>query len=565
MKLDRHTLPLKLLFAAVIGANGLLHPYLSLFFASFDLSGAQIAVLNAITPIVSTLVIPLVSTYADRFGSHRHTLLSCLSLTIFCNWLLSKSSSFTELFVSTLLVVASSASILSLCDISAIELLEHSQSHDRSMYGYQRVWGSASYAVTSLIGSHLMSSTSANSGASNNASSYNFSLVFPLGIAMLVAAMGVMFIYPSIGTHPSLRSRFNLALQVPQSQSTPSIASAPTSTPPTSESTSIASLTHRSIVTARAISQTAPLPMFFAVAFMSGLGVSSLHTFSVLQLHLLSAPPLWIGVSRVLMSLSEVPFLLLSSSARNLPIFSLAVWMMAVYAARFFAFTWQSVPVIALSGPRFFSCIFCAGANFQPFDHAGISCTLAELLHGFCYALVWPTLTLYLHSFSGAVARVLPPSAPTSASSESSPLAAIGPASVTAFLVGSLSVLHWSIAGTLSALLGGGLIDAFGGSVGTPSPSASQALTVYWLMLGFVMTAGVILLTVLLVRQPALAITTGYQTSLANATFSNFSSTADSNALGWKLARPFLRGNASHMTYTRVDTYLDDMDEELTL
>jgi PPP family 3-phenylpropionic acid transporter len=134
------------------GAISILFPFLALFYLSQGLTGAQIGLLSAISPLICLFGAPLWTGAAD--ASHRHKLAAMLSILgmVIVAILFPGVASFGGLLLMVSLFAFFNAPIASLVDSAVLALLGDRKEH----YGRIRLWGTIGYGVLAPIGSSLI-------------------------------------------------------------------------------------------------------------------------------------------------------------------------------------------------------------------------------------------------------------------------------------------------------------------------------------------------------------------------------------------------------------------------
>ncbi len=132
-------------------AMGIIYPFLNNHFHRLGLSGFQIGLLSAIAPLMTLVGGPAISYVADRRQWQKRILfwaLAGLGVTIF---LLRFPRSFAALLPLMLLLAAIRSPITPIAD----SLIARSASRHHVDFGNLRLWGSLSFALSSLIGGAL--------------------------------------------------------------------------------------------------------------------------------------------------------------------------------------------------------------------------------------------------------------------------------------------------------------------------------------------------------------------------------------------------------------------------
>lgn len=118
-------------------------PYLALYYASLNLSGAEIGILLGVGPLLSLLATPFWTGIADARNLHRPILVGGAIATIILYALIPFLGSFLSILAVVVLLALLSSQVLTLEDTAAMGVLgEH-----RDQYGRIRLWGSVGWGI----------------------------------------------------------------------------------------------------------------------------------------------------------------------------------------------------------------------------------------------------------------------------------------------------------------------------------------------------------------------------------------------------------------------------------
>ena len=134
------------------GAFSVLLPFLAIFYKAQGLTGAQIGLLAAISPIISFFGAPLWTGAAD--ASHRHklvTMVSILGVVGIC-FIIPGIASFGGLLLMISLYAFFGAPTASLVDSAVLTMLGDRKEH----YGRVRLWGTIGYGVIAPFAGNLI-------------------------------------------------------------------------------------------------------------------------------------------------------------------------------------------------------------------------------------------------------------------------------------------------------------------------------------------------------------------------------------------------------------------------
>ena len=134
------------------GAISILFPFLALFYQSQGLSGGQIGLLAAISPIISFFGAPLWTGAAD--ASRRHKLVAMLSTVgvVIVTFIFPSISSFSGLLLMISLFAIFGAPTGSLVDAAVLTML----GNRKERYGRIRLWGTIGYGVIAPFAGNLI-------------------------------------------------------------------------------------------------------------------------------------------------------------------------------------------------------------------------------------------------------------------------------------------------------------------------------------------------------------------------------------------------------------------------
>ncbi len=134
------------------GAISILFPFLALFYQSQGMTGGQIGLLAAISPIISFFGAPLWTAAAD--ASHRHKLMAMLSIlgVVIVAFIFPSVASFGGLLLMISLYAFLGSPTGSLVDSAVLALL----GDRKERYGRIRLWGTIGYGVVAPFAASLI-------------------------------------------------------------------------------------------------------------------------------------------------------------------------------------------------------------------------------------------------------------------------------------------------------------------------------------------------------------------------------------------------------------------------
>jgi PPP family 3-phenylpropionic acid transporter len=129
-----------------------LSPFLALYYESRGLSGSQIGLLTAISPLVGLVAAPLWSAVADATRRHKTIFVFATMSVVVTSLLIYQATSLVWLIPVIISFAFLGAPIMPLMDSSTMVLLEGR----RDRYGRIRMWGTLGWAVAAPITSWLV-------------------------------------------------------------------------------------------------------------------------------------------------------------------------------------------------------------------------------------------------------------------------------------------------------------------------------------------------------------------------------------------------------------------------
>ena len=243
-------------FFFYFAAISTLFPYLVLYYGELSLTGSQIGVLTAISPLVVLVSAPLLTGIAD--STHRHRLMLALTLVcvIFIVLALSAVSTFAMLLMLIILFAFFMAPVNPLADSATMFML----GDRKDMYGRVRLGGTIGFGIASLIAGMVIQRAGLNS------SFFMFALL--IFITML---FGLKLRFPEIEKKVSVTKGIKSLLARPR------------------------------------------WVWFFAMVFIGGLSLAIVNTYLFLYMDELGASKTLMGFSMLVATISEVPLLFFSN------------------------------------------------------------------------------------------------------------------------------------------------------------------------------------------------------------------------------------------------------------
>jgi MFS transporter, PPP family, 3-phenylpropionic acid transporter len=170
---------MRLYYFVFVGAGGFTYPFLNLFYNQKGLNGVEIGLVLTAGSIVGLVASPLWGRWNDAGGSSVRLLQFGLFASSLALIVLSRQSLFASFALFASLNALASAGIGPLSDALALRVT----SARRAGYGSVRVFGSAGWAVSVLVGGWLIEQTSLAAGLLGNAAGFFAAALLLLGLA----------------------------------------------------------------------------------------------------------------------------------------------------------------------------------------------------------------------------------------------------------------------------------------------------------------------------------------------------------------------------------------------
>jgi PPP family 3-phenylpropionic acid transporter len=149
---DRFELRLAFFFAALAGTVGFQLPFFPLWLQARTLDPQAIGIVLAAPIVVRIVVVPVVNRAADRLGALRGALIGLAAASVLAHALVGLAHGFLAILATVALAAAALQPCSSLGDAYALKGLGARQRH----YGPVRLWGSAAFIGTVLLGGVLL-------------------------------------------------------------------------------------------------------------------------------------------------------------------------------------------------------------------------------------------------------------------------------------------------------------------------------------------------------------------------------------------------------------------------
>jgi PPP family 3-phenylpropionic acid transporter len=193
-----HSIPLTLFWFVYFGSLGIFYPYFSLYLReNAGLTGTQVGMVLAVSPLVGMLAQPFWGHLADRTGA-RSRMLACLALgTALGYFALGLVRGFWPIVLATAALALVGTAIFPLMTSVSLAILRKAGSH---AFGRVRVWGTIGYFILILVFPWLLATIRPNAdNIASTASSPSLGLMFPITAGLVLAAALIAFLLPKSG------------------------------------------------------------------------------------------------------------------------------------------------------------------------------------------------------------------------------------------------------------------------------------------------------------------------------------------------------------------------------
>jgi PPP family 3-phenylpropionic acid transporter len=201
-----HSIPLTLFWFIYFGSLGIFYPYFSLYLReNAGLSGSELGVVLALSPLVGMAAQPLWGQVADRTGA-RSALLAILTFTTGLGYLaMGAAQEFRAIFFATALMALAGTAIFPLMTSASLAILRDAGPH---AFGYVRAWGTAGFLLSVIFFPWLLQARQGYTATLENptVSEPELGFMFPVIAGLVFGAALVGALLPKTGA-VSLRAR----------------------------------------------------------------------------------------------------------------------------------------------------------------------------------------------------------------------------------------------------------------------------------------------------------------------------------------------------------------------
>jgi PPP family 3-phenylpropionic acid transporter len=195
-----HSIPLTLFWFTYFGSLGIFYPYFSLYLReNAGLSGTELGVILAISPLVGMIAQPFWGHVADRTGA-RGRILGWLTLGSALGYVvLGAAQGFWPIVMAMIALALVGTAVFPLMISVSLAILRDSGRH---AFGRVRVWGTIGFFVLVLVFPSLLSNYQATgdvSAVDSNVSQAGLGFMFPVTAALVFLAAAIAFFLPKKG------------------------------------------------------------------------------------------------------------------------------------------------------------------------------------------------------------------------------------------------------------------------------------------------------------------------------------------------------------------------------
>jgi PPP family 3-phenylpropionic acid transporter len=195
-----HSIPLTLFWFTYFGSLGIFFPYFSLYLReNAGLSGTELGVILAISPLVGMIAQPFWGHMADRTGA-RTRVLAFLTLGTALGYLgLGYAQGFGSIVLATAALAVAGTAVFPMMTSVSLAILRDAGRH---AFGRVRAWGTVGYFILVLVFPLALASyqPAVQVGANiKQASQPGLGLMFPLTASLVLVSALVAFLLPQKG------------------------------------------------------------------------------------------------------------------------------------------------------------------------------------------------------------------------------------------------------------------------------------------------------------------------------------------------------------------------------
>jgi len=202
-----HSIPLTLFWFFYFGSLGIFFPYFSLYLReNAGLSGTQLGIILAISPLVGMIAQPLWGHVADRTGA-RGRVLALLTFGTAAGYLaMGAADGFRAIVLATMAMALVGTALFPLMTSVSLAILRDAGPH---AFGYVRAWGTVGFFVSVIVFPWLLryhQTNIAQDSANPSISAPGLGFMFPVIAGLVFSAALIALLLPRQGA-VSMRAR----------------------------------------------------------------------------------------------------------------------------------------------------------------------------------------------------------------------------------------------------------------------------------------------------------------------------------------------------------------------
>lgn len=195
-----HSIPLTLFWFVYFGSLGIFFPYFTLYLReNAGLSGTQVGLILAISPLVGMIAQPIWGQIADRTGARTRTLAFLTIGTAFGYLVLGMAAGFWPIVLATAMLALVGTAIFPMMISVSMAILRDAGRH---AFGRVRVWGTVGYFILILVFPWALQNfppALEHDAAVAGVSQPGLGLMFPITAGLVLVAALIAFFLPKKG------------------------------------------------------------------------------------------------------------------------------------------------------------------------------------------------------------------------------------------------------------------------------------------------------------------------------------------------------------------------------
>ncbi|MBM4298185.1 MAG: MFS transporter, partial [Deltaproteobacteria bacterium] len=192
------SIPLTLFWFTYFGSLGIFYPLFSLYLReNAGLTGSQVGIVLAISPLIGMIAQPLWGQIADRTGARGRTLALLTLGTAFGYLWLGVARGFSSIVIAMVALALVGTAVFPLMTSVSLAIL---RSAGRHAFGHVRVWGTIGFFALVLIFPWILKHYGApGSAAPTQLAQPGLELMFPVTAALVFVSAVIAWFLPSKG------------------------------------------------------------------------------------------------------------------------------------------------------------------------------------------------------------------------------------------------------------------------------------------------------------------------------------------------------------------------------